>query len=105
MPAVLLVPALEQKLYWDAIHMHRCCCVPRRAVLTIQSYRRMLPVRRQFLQTRRAAVRLQAGERGRKARKDFKELKRRHRDAIKIQVGFLCGTHQKLSHELSISLT
>ena len=46
----------------------------------------MLPVRRQFLRTRRAAIRLQAGERGRKARKDFKELKRRHRAAIKIQV-------------------
>ena len=46
----------------------------------------MLPARRQFLQMRRAAIRVQAGERGRQARKDFKELKTRHRAAIKIQV-------------------
>ena len=60
-----------------------------RAVLTIQSIRRMLPVRRRFLRQRRAAVSLQAGERGRSARKDFKVLKQRHRAAIKVQVRVL----------------
>lgn len=60
-----------------------------RAVLTIQSYRRMLPVRRRFLQQRRAAIMLQAAERGRRARKDYIELKTRHRAAIKVQVGSL----------------
>ena len=59
--------------------------LPCRAVLTIQSYRRMLPVRRHFLRTRSAAVSLQAGERGRKARRDYKELRQRHRAAIRVQ--------------------
>ena len=71
------VQALMQEFVW---------C---RAVLTIQSIRRMLPVRRRFLRQRRAAVRLQAGERGRSARKDFKVLKQRHRAAIKVQVRVL----------------
>lgn len=55
-------------------------------MLTIQSYLRMLPVRRQFMRQRSAAIALQAGERGRRARKDYKELKQRHSAAIKVQV-------------------
>ncbi len=75
-------------------------CVWCRAVLSIQSIRRMLPVRRRFLRQRRAAVSLQAGERGRSARKDFKVLKQRHRAAIKVQVGPL-----SISAAISLHLT
>ena len=71
----------QQHVQTLMIELVRC-----RAVLTIQSIRRMLPVRRRFLRQRRAAVSLQAGERGRSARKDFKVLKQRHHAAIKVQV-------------------
>lgn len=76
------VASLAESVHSGA-HDWRLCC---RAVLTIQSYRRMLPVRRQYLRQRSAAIALQAGERGRRARKDCKELKRRHYAAIKVQV-------------------
>jgi hypothetical protein len=46
----------------------------------------MLPVRRRFLRQRSAAVTLRAGERGRRARKGYRELKQRHHAALKIQV-------------------
>jgi hypothetical protein len=58
-----------------------------RAVLYIQSYRRMLPVRRAFLEVRAAAVTIQAASRGRVARRDFIELRTRHRAALRLQAG------------------
>lgn len=59
-----------------------------RAVLLIQSYRRMLPVRRAFVAARAASVRIQAAERGRVARRDFAELKRRHAAATRVQTRY-----------------
>jgi hypothetical protein len=57
-------------------------------VLTIQSYRRMLPVRRAFVAKRGAAVRIQTAERGRVARREFAELKRRHAAATQLQARY-----------------
>ncbi len=54
----------------------------------IQSYRRMLPVRRDFVAKRGAAVQIQAAERGRVARRDFAELKRRHAAATQLQARY-----------------
>lgn len=59
-----------------------------RAVLLIQSYRRMLPVRRAFVAARAASVQIQAAERGRVARRDFAELKRRHAAATRVQTRY-----------------
>lgn len=48
----------------------------------------MLPVRRAFVAKRAAAVHVQAAERGRVARKNYAELKRRNAAAIKLQARY-----------------
>ena len=48
----------------------------------------MLPVRRNFVAKRCAAVQIQAAERGRVARRDFAELKRRHAAATQLQARY-----------------
>lgn len=66
----------------------RSACA-RRAVLALQSFARMLPIRRAFLSVRRATVTIQAAERGRAARRTFIELRTRHRAALCVQVVLL----------------
>jgi hypothetical protein len=66
--------------------LHARAPLPCRAVLTLQSFSRMLPIRRAFLTVRRATVTIQAAERGRAARQAFAELRRRHRAALCVQV-------------------
>ena len=55
-------------------------------MLYIQSYRRMLPVRRAFLEVRAAAVTIQAASRGRVARREYIQMRTRHRAALRVQV-------------------
>lgn len=74
--------ATGDDVLWQRVRMVACDC---RAVLLIQSYRRMLPVRRAFLRARAASVKIQAAERGRVARREYKELKRRNAAAIRLQ--------------------